>query len=138
MVSENDKSQYVSFIELFNENLNSEISENLESVAFFVFGYDKDVIQPLIDEEIPILIVRDNKNFSSKFHKVKHSEKNLREICPPKILNSQNSSFHLKLYLIKFESFLRVVIGSANLFKNDWKNWNNILWIEDFEEQEEI
>lgn len=38
----------------------------------------------------------------------------------------------MKLYVLKFKDFLRVVIGSANLFESDWHNWNNILWIKDF------
>jgi len=38
----------------------------------------------------------------------------------------------MKLYLLKFTNFLRVVIGSANLFESDWNNWNNIIWIKDF------
>ena len=43
-----------------------------------------------------------------------------------------HGAFHMKLYILKFKDFIRVVIGSANLFESDWHNWNNILWINDF------
>ena len=61
---------------------------------------------------------------------------------PPKTITSINpkndkplkihGAFHPKLFIIKFDDFLRVFIGSANLFENDWNNWNNILWQKDF------
>ena len=42
------------------------------------------------------------------------------------------TTFHPKLFLFKFDNFLRVVIGTGNLFEEDWKLWNNIFWTKDF------
>lgn len=34
--------------------------------------------------------------------------------------------------MLKFDEFLRVVIGTGNLFVEDWDYWNNIFYIQDF------
>ena len=103
-----------------------------------VFGYDDTVIQPIKDQNVPLLILKDGFEFSKTFEGTSQSE-NFKTICPPKTILAENpknkkeininGAFHTKLYLIKFKDFLRVVIGSANLFENDWNNWNNILWL---------
>ena len=98
-----------------------------------IFGYDKSVIQPLLDKKFPMVIFRDGQKYNKNFKEQKHIEKYFKEFNPPKVINKVNASFHCKLYMIKFENFLRVVVSSANLFENDWKDWNNILYLRDFE-----
>lgn len=39
---------------------------------------------------------------------------------------------HSKLWLIKFEKFLRVVVGTGNLHLGDWTTWANAFWWKDF------
>jgi tyrosyl-DNA phosphodiesterase-1 len=41
-------------------------------------------------------------------------------------------SFHPKLWLIKFPSFLRIVIGTGNMQISHWTNWSNCFWFRDF------
>lgn len=40
--------------------------------------------------------------------------------------------FHSKLFLLKFPTFLRIVIGTGNLRLLHWTNWSNLLWFRDF------
>ncbi len=40
--------------------------------------------------------------------------------------------FHCKLWLIKFEDKLRVVVGSGNQHVGDWAVWMNAFWYQDF------
>ena len=40
--------------------------------------------------------------------------------------------FHTKLWLIKFQSFLRVVVSTANMHVLDWASWSNANWYQDF------
>ena len=106
-----------------------------------VFGYDDKIIRPVVESNVPLLIFKDGGEFSKEFQ-TENISKTFKIICPPKTFQVQNpknkknidihGAFHSKLYLIKFKEFLRVVIGSANLFENDWDNWNNILWLQDF------
>jgi hypothetical protein len=42
------------------------------------------------------------------------------------------TTFHPKLFIFKYEKSIRVIIGSGNLFNEDWKLWNNIFWYKDF------
>lgn len=41
--------------------------------------------------------------------------------------------FHTKLWLIKFEKFLRVVVSTGNLHLGDWAVWANAYWYQDFQ-----
>jgi tyrosyl-DNA phosphodiesterase-1 len=38
-------------------------------------------------------------------------------------------AFHPKLWLLKFDSFLRIVISSANLTLKDFSHWSNGFWV---------
>lgn len=40
--------------------------------------------------------------------------------------------FHTKLWLIKFKTFLRVVICTGNQHIMDWAVWENAYWYQDF------
>lgn len=50
-----------------------------------------------------------------------------------KLKDGQKWSYHPKLYLIKFSKFLRVLIGSPNLFMGDWICWENCFYLKDFQ-----
>ena len=55
---------------------------------------------------------------------------NLRVILPD--LKKQFSVFHPKVLLIKFNTFLRVVITTANMIEKDWEQLGQIIWFQDF------
>ena len=44
----------------------------------------------------------------------------------------QYGVFHTKLWLIKFKTFLRVVICTSNQHVMDWAVWLNSYWYQDF------
>jgi len=52
-------------------------------------------------------------------------------VLPPR-KNKGYGVFHSKVWLIKFDSFLRVVIGTGNQHINDWMVWLNAYWYQDF------
>jgi hypothetical protein len=52
-------------------------------------------------------------------------------ISPPKKAGGYGV-FHTKLWLIKFHTFLRVVICTSNQHINDWTIWQNAFWYQDF------
>lgn len=41
--------------------------------------------------------------------------------------------FHTKIWLVKFESFLRVIVSTGNLHTFDWSIWSNAIWYQDFQ-----
>lgn len=63
-----------------------------------------------------------NKTSSSKID----FKSNLKLIYPRRFFGKNIiSSFHPKLILVKFEFFLRIVIGSGNTLKCDWEDYAN-------------
>jgi tyrosyl-DNA phosphodiesterase-1 len=57
--------------------------------------------------------------------------KNMSLVIPPRTRKGYGV-FHTKLWLIKFPSFLRVVIGTGNQHAEDWLIWLNSYWYQDF------
>ncbi len=68
--------------------MQNSISNECLAAAFYIFGYDMEVINPLLKKNIPILIFRDGREFNTKFKTKKHSNYNLREFHPPKIIHN--------------------------------------------------
>jgi tyrosyl-DNA phosphodiesterase-1 len=50
----------------------------------------------------------------------------------PKKNTNSYGVFHPKLWILKFDNFIRIVIGSANLSVDDWRIWSNTFWMKDF------
>lgn len=104
------------------------------SALFMVFGYHIKHIAPLLDFGTKVIMLADpNIDDFEIIKSQENKEKNLRLLWAKKDLQFRNSAFHPKLYLIKFASILRVVIGSANLFLEDWTKWSNVCWVRDFQ-----
>jgi hypothetical protein len=55
---------------------------------------------------------------------------------PLQFIHSQHEgmrgNMHIKLCLLEFETFLRVVISSANLTEYDWESIGQCIWYQDF------
>jgi hypothetical protein len=62
---------------------------------------------------------------------IDYPEVNLRCILPD--LNGNFSVFHPKVFLIKFDYFLRVVVTSANFMEKDWEELGQLIWFQDFQ-----
>lgn len=41
--------------------------------------------------------------------------------------------FHPKIFIIKFENFIRILIGTPNLYVGDWAIFNQIFYLKDFQ-----
>ena len=67
------------------------------------------------------------------FEKKYQGIKNLSVLNPKKRhMKFSRGSFHPKTWFIEFDDCLRVVIGSANIYINDWTVWSNNFWVRDF------
>lgn len=41
-------------------------------------------------------------------------------------------AYHPKIWILKFDGFIRIVIGSQNLHVGDWTVWAQGMWVQDF------
>jgi len=57
--------------------------------------------------------------------------KNMTVISPPKQNQGNYGVFHTKLWLIKFKTFLRIVVCTSNNHIYDWSVWQNAFWFHD-------
>ena len=123
----------ISFAQLFSEDLkSSKISDNILSITFLVMGIQSEILKPLIKKKIKILVVLDYGKENEKNIIDRRDDENLIFFYPKKKIGNLKSTFHPKIYIIKFKLFIRIVIGSCNLFIGDWSCWNNIFYIKDF------
>ncbi|KAJ3449340.1 tyrosyl-DNA phosphodiesterase [Anaeramoeba flamelloides] len=68
----------------------------------------------------------DEGKFSSKTQKIKH----MTVIHPPHTISG--GCFRVKMMILDFRSFLRIVICTANLTKVDWYITGQVIWVQDF------
>lgn len=109
------------------------VDESPSSAIFMVFGYNIKNIYPLYSNNTKVIMFADpNIDDFETLKTHENKDKNLKILWVKKDSLIKNSAFHPKLYLIKFGSFLRVVIGSGNLFIEDWTKWSNVCWVKDF------
>ena len=107
--------------------------ERPTSAIFMVFGYHIKNIFPLYSTGTKVIMLADPR--IDDYEDIKTNEnkdKNLKILWVKKDPLIKTSAFHPKLYLLKFNSFLRVIVGSGNLFLEDWTTWSNVLWMKDF------
>lgn len=130
---------FIEFRQLFFENLllNEDFSENLkekltiQSALFSTFVYDSEFIEPLINTfKLKSIIVRHREN--TKYNQMEEHESYIKFVYPKLDYTLKWGKFHSKLILLKFPSFLRVVVPSANLTNGDWYYWGQIIWFQDF------
>lgn len=84
----------------------------------------------------PFILANDKSDESQTTMRNYSGFKNWTVIFPEK-RNKGYSVFHSKLWLIKFDKFLRVVIGTGNLHMGDWALWANAFWWKDFKPKAE-
>lgn len=107
--------------------------ERLTAAVFMVFGYNIKNVQPLFSNGTKVMMLADPRiDDYEELRLNENTEKNLKILWVKKDSQIKNSAFHPKLYLLKFDKVLRVVIGSANLFIEDWTKWSNVCWVKDF------
>lgn len=107
----------------------------LRSVLIFTFIYSKELLQPHLDNpKIKFVVVSDcRKDTKVTELCVDKKHPNLKLLYPKTNVSQAGiSSFHPKLFLLKFEGFLRIVIGSGNMLEEDWNRYGNVFWQRDF------
>lgn len=126
------------FYSLFNVSLTTSTKKQpnsqLESILFLTFSVSRELLQPLLEKKIPIVLASDcSTNIEHAIAIVDEEYSNFLKFFPrKKVFHFSCSSFHPKLILIKFASFLRVVIGSGNLLEEDWISWENVFIVRDY------
>ena len=137
LVDDEEKETYrkhrIDFYSLFH-NKSCEDFSDVKGVLFLTFSLSRELLQPLIKAKIPVVVASDcSSNIEEPILQTSKSNPNYLVYFPrKKVMSYCCSSFHPKLILIKFSSFLRVVIGSGNLLEQDWIVWENIFMMKDY------
>ena len=130
----------ISFQDLFLENAG--IQENKENepitkpenVIFASFVVeDTFLAKHMVSKDIEFTVFKHGYlvyPWSSGKNVVDYPDIKMRLVLPD--LRQQYCVFHPKVILIKFESFLRVVITTSNLLERDWEQLGQLVWFQDF------
>jgi tyrosyl-DNA phosphodiesterase-1 len=126
------------FYSLFEPDLRSpnpiDPFNQVQSVLFLTFAVSRELLFPLVSRKIPIVLASDCSTAIDTSHlEVDEKWPNFVKFFPrKKIFHFSSSSFHPKLILIRFPTFLRVVVGSGNLLEQDWIVWENVFLLKDY------
>jgi len=127
------KPYFITLDDILSSTLNKtgEIPENLQQALFSTFIFEQPVIQKLIDTKIPVIVMRNRENTDFASIRKDKYYNNLTYVFPD-IGPVGYGIFHAKLMLLKFQTFLRVVISSANITDIDWNIYSQVIWLQDF------
>ena len=101
------------------------------SALFSTFIYDGEFIEPLINQfKMPSIIIRHEEN--QKYNAMDEYGNYIKFIFPKISQALRWGKFHSKLIILKFPTFLRIIVPSANLTNGDWYYWGQIIWFQDF------
>jgi tyrosyl-DNA phosphodiesterase-1 len=121
----------INFTQLLNPQCKLGVFKSLKftKCLFTTFVYGEELIFPIIKSGVPTHVIM---HHESRFGKVaKHSDySNCTFIFPKREM--AYGVFHPKLMLLEFDTFLRVVISSANLSEVDWYLLSQVCWFQDF------
>ncbi|MCQ2821525.1 MAG: tyrosyl-DNA phosphodiesterase 1 [archaeon] len=130
---------FLEFRQLLCENLmlkedfsfNEEERPNAQSALFSTFVYEPEFIEPMIEAfKIKTLIIRHREDI--KYNQMEEKGNWIKYILPKIEYTLKFGKFHSKLIMIKFPTFLRIIVPSANLTNCDWYFWGQIIWFQDF------
>ena len=95
------------------------------------YGFEMEVFEPILKAGVPLFVFnREEDRKEGKVSKGYGGYTNMTVLSPPK--NTMGYGvFHTKLWLIKFKSFLRIVISTSNNHLYDWSVWQNAYWYHD-------
>jgi tyrosyl-DNA phosphodiesterase 1 len=106
------------------------VSPEVQAILATTFGYEMEVFEPILRAGVPMFVF--NREDESKAGSVSRGAQGfagLTLVSPPK--NNMYGVFHPKLWLIKFKSFLRVMVCTSNNHAYDWAVWQNAYWLHD-------
>lgn len=96
------------------------------------YGFVMDVLGTIAESEVPFVVVNDTQeNGEGRLERNYSGFKNMTLVIPPRT-NKGYGVFHTKLWMIRFTSFLRIVICTGNQHAEDWVVWQNAYWYQDF------
>jgi len=135
---------FIEFSQLFFEDLlltdelkddfNINTVENkarASSALLSTFIYDGEFIEPLINHlKMPSIIIRHEEN--QKYNAMDEYGNYIKFVFPKISPSLKWGKFHSKLIILKFPTFLRIIVSSANLTRCDWYGWGQIIWFQDF------
>ena len=106
---------------------------SLQSVLILTFLHNLDLIQSYLDQGVRFVIVSDCQKDTTKTTLEDCHGPNLKLIYPKRTFGQNSpSTFHPKLYVLRFKRALRIVVGSGNLINCDWHRYANVFWRKDF------
>ena len=126
------------FYSLFDSNKvpakNRSRFAEIKSIVFLTFSVSRELLKPLLEEGFPVILASDcSINIEKAIINIDEEYPHFVKFFPrKKYFPYSCSSFHPKLILIRFSSFLRVVVGSGNLLEQDWIVWENVFLQKDF------
>ena len=95
------------------------------------FGFEMEVFEPILKCKVPLFVFnREEDKKEGKITRGFNGFANMTVLSPPKH-NQGYGVFHPKLWLVKFTSFLRVVVCTSNNHIYDWAVWQNAYWFHD-------
>jgi tyrosyl-DNA phosphodiesterase-1 len=112
--------------------VNGQPKEELQSGLILTFLFSQEILETYGAPGSKFLVVSDSQKESlSTTMESPHSH--LRLIFPRRNFGMNvAASFHPKIFVFKFKTFLRVVIGSGNMLNCDWFRYANVFWRRDF------
>ena len=136
--------KFIEFRQLFFENLlltedfkdDSDIRNvhskiRAKSAIFSTFVYEGEFIEPFINQfKMPSIIIRHQEN--QKYNAMDEYGNYIKFIFPKISQPLKWGKFHSKLMILKFPTFLRIIVPSANLTDCDWYYWGQVIWFQDF------
>ena len=124
----------VNFRQILYENLLQELDEpkTIKTAFMTTFGFESKLLSPFASFLDKFLLINEANSTTTKIERDYSGIKNWTLLLSGKPDTTFGSgAYHPKLWLFKFPTFLRVVIGSGNLTIGDWTAWSNCLWFKD-------
>ena len=127
------------FYELFEKDWKFRPSNKrfagLESVLLMTFAVSRELIRPLLEKGVKLVLASDcGTGIKKTLVQRPEDFPNFMGVYPKKEFPDLNlsASFHPKLFMLKFNDRLRIIIGNGNLLVQDWSFWDNAFWSRDY------
>ena len=121
----------IDFRQIFDSKFQSSKTEKISSILILTFLYSSEILSIISKAGCKAVIMcdalqREQPNFQSEFNP------NIKIVTSFKQnLTTIDSSFHPKIIILKFETFVRVAVGTGNVLLCDLKSYANCLIVKD-------
>ena len=118
---------YIKIFSFFNDDPKKPtrpVSENVEAIFISTFGFEVETFEKvLLESHAKLYILNDSEKPQTAIIPNYEGLKNLTVILKAKTKGFQYGVFHMKLWLVRFKKFLRVVVCTSNQHLMDWAVW---------------